>query len=218
MYVYGGWGLAPCGSSRPCLTHKADLWELDLNSMAWSEVATNREQPQPTARKGHSATLLNGSRMIVFGGSSWVPEPDADNSYGHTTRHVDDLWLIDLSGEEGHTWRAVHSVGDRPSAREGHAAVLVAGRYLVIHAGYGSATCAKCMHPPPSICRYLVIHAGYAYKLFISLHLPSSPHVHAGTSSSTAATRTRPATTTTRTCSTPPWSRWCGASPSIFRD
>ena len=103
--------------------------------MAWSEVAINREQPQPTARKGHSATIINGSRMLIFGGSSWVPEPSADNSYGHTTRHVDDLWLIDLSGEEGHTWRAVHSVGDRPSPREGHAAVLIAGRYLVIQGG-----------------------------------------------------------------------------------
>ena len=34
-----------------------------------------------------------------------------------------------------HGWQ-VHTVGDAPSPREGHAAVLVGGRYVVVHGGY----------------------------------------------------------------------------------
>ena len=69
--------------------------------MTWQEVATNAEQPRPPARKGHTATIVNGSTMLVFGGSAWVADPDADNSYGYTTKHVSDLWSIDLSGRDG---------------------------------------------------------------------------------------------------------------------
>ena len=41
-----------------------------------------------------------------------------------------------MDGADDYTWRAVHTVGDRPSPREGHAAQLLAGRYLVVHGGY----------------------------------------------------------------------------------
>jgi hypothetical protein len=140
MFVFGGWGLAPCGGSRPCLTHQDELVSLDLNSMTWQPVAINEEQPRPPARKGHSANLVNGSIMIVFGGSAWVADEDADNSYGFSTHHVNDLWSIDLSGRDGYTWRAVYAVGERPGPREAHGATLLGGRYLVIHGGYDHAS------------------------------------------------------------------------------
>ena len=93
--------MAPCGEDRPCLTHNDDLIALDLNSMTWQAVGVNTEQPLPPARKGHSATLVNGSLMLVFGGSAWVP----DDEYGYTTKHVNDLWSIDLSGADSFTRR-----------------------------------------------------------------------------------------------------------------
>jgi hypothetical protein len=136
MYVFGGWGMAPCSGVRQCLAHNDDLVALDLNAMVWQPVLVNEEQPRPPARKGHTATLVNGTRMLVFGGSAWVADPDADNSYGFSTQHVNDLWAVDLSGADGFTWRAVHSVGARPPPREGHGATLLANRYLVIHGGY----------------------------------------------------------------------------------
>ena len=138
LLIYGGWGLSSCGYGlEQCLMHKSDLHALDLISNTWTEIAPNAEQPRPPSRKGHSATLVNGTTMLIFGGSAWVPDAEADNSFGYTTRHVNDLWAIDVSGRDGYTWHAVHSVGDAPAPREGHGAALLAGRYLAIFGGYG---------------------------------------------------------------------------------
>lgn len=76
-------------------------------------------------------------RLLIFGGSAWVPDPDADNSYGYSTHNVNDLWSIDLSGADAYTWQAVHTVGDAPSPREGPACAMLGGRYLVVQGGYG---------------------------------------------------------------------------------
>ena len=40
MFVFGGWGMSPCGPGRPCLTHKDELVALDLNSMSWQDVGS----------------------------------------------------------------------------------------------------------------------------------------------------------------------------------
>jgi hypothetical protein len=136
LFVFGGWGFSPCEGNSQCLVHRDDLLALDLNSMSWALTEVNAEQPKPPARKGHSATLVNGTSMIIFGGSAWVADPEADNSYGYTTKQVNDLWRIDVSGADEFTWRPVYAIGDRPGPREGHSAALVAGRYLVIHGGY----------------------------------------------------------------------------------
>jgi hypothetical protein len=108
--------------------------------MVWSEVQVNREQPLPDKRKGHTATLINGSTMLVFGGLGWVEDPEADNSWGQTTKHINDAWKIDLSGADGLTWHAVHTAGDAPSGREYHSSALLSGRYLVVQGGYGHLT------------------------------------------------------------------------------
>ena len=61
-------------------------------------------------------------------------------SHTDSTHHVNDVWSIDLSGRDGFTWKSVHTVGERPSPREGHGACVLANRYLVIHGGYGHHT------------------------------------------------------------------------------
>ena len=68
-----------------------------------------------------------------------MPDGDEFNSYGWTTKQVNDVWRIDLSGADGFTWHPLHTVGDAPAAREGHTAVLLADRYVVIHGGYSYA-------------------------------------------------------------------------------
>ena len=57
-------------------------------------------------------------------------------SYGYSTKHVNDLWSINLDGSDGFTWHNVHTIGERPGPREAHGAVVLANRYLVIHGGY----------------------------------------------------------------------------------
>jgi len=137
MFVFGGWGLEPCGQRRPCYRHRNDLHALDLNNMSWAAVPVNTEQPLPDARKAHTATIFNGSQMLVFGGSAWTSDPEAaDNADGYTTKQVADVWMVDLSGKDGYTWRPVHTVGDAPSPREGHVASLLGGRYVLVHGGY----------------------------------------------------------------------------------
>ena len=81
------------------------LWQV------WTPVEINEAQPRPPARKGHTANLVNGSVMIVFGGSAWVADPNADaecgpeddtcgpiHPSGFYTSNVADVWGIDLSG------------------------------------------------------------------------------------------------------------------------
>ena len=41
------------------------------------------------------------------GGSAFVPDGDEFNSYGWTTKQVNDVWRIDLSGADGFTWHPV---------------------------------------------------------------------------------------------------------------
>ena len=89
MFVFGGWGMTPCGGPRPCLMHKDELVALDLNAMLWHHVETNAEQPKPPARKGHTASLVNGSHMFIFGGSACVATakpPDGSRSARHGPR------------------------------------------------------------------------------------------------------------------------------------
>ena len=105
MYVFGGWGLRPCRVGKgECLTHLNDLYALELNDMKWEEVDVNSEQPRPYGRKSHTATFV-GTRLFVFGGHAWVPDHDADNEYGMTSKAVGDLWYIDLAGDGPFTWR-----------------------------------------------------------------------------------------------------------------
>ena len=140
LFLFGGWALEDCvGQQRMCYRQRDDLWALDLNNMSWSEVEVDTTQPLPLKRKGHSATLFNGSQLLVFGGLAWAPDPAADNSYGATATAVNDAWRLDLSGDDGFTWHECYTVGDAPSPREGHAAAMLDDRYLVVHGGYAYA-------------------------------------------------------------------------------
>ena len=143
MYVFGGWGLRPCRVGKgECLTHLNDLYALELNDMKWEEVDVNSEQPRPYGRKSHTATFV-GTRLFVFGGHAWVPDHDADNEYGMTSKAVGDLWYIDLAGAGRSPWSTAYTTGDAPCAREGHGAAYLHDRWLVIHGGYAMGRGAR---------------------------------------------------------------------------
>lgn len=153
LFIYGGLGLADCANGHQCLTLFDDLWALDLNSMHWTQKiapsgpdahggaahggggddASANATVAPPARKGHVAALFNGSKMLVWGGAAWIPDPNADNSYGATQRHANDLWHLDL---ESLVWEETAFVGTPPSPREGAASAMIDQRYLVVHGGY----------------------------------------------------------------------------------
>eukprot|EP00357_Protocruzia_adherens_P036578 CAMPEP_0115034862 /NCGR_PEP_ID=MMETSP0216-20121206/40989_1 /TAXON_ID=223996 /ORGANISM="Protocruzia adherens, Strain Boccale" /LENGTH=261 /DNA_ID=CAMNT_0002413999 /DNA_START=158 /DNA_END=943 /DNA_ORIENTATION=- len=80
----------------------------------------------PSARFGHSATFVGGSRMFVFGG--WDGE-----------RFFDDLHILDL---EMMAWSSPTVSGPGPSARQGHRAVLI-GSNLIIQGGFSYAEVSK---------------------------------------------------------------------------
>jgi len=94
-----------------------DLHALDPMTMTWYQG------PQggggPLARYNHSATLVGGSKMFVFGG--WN---------GH--QYFNDLHVLDL---EMMAWQRCATSGPEPSQRQGHAAILI-GTNLVIHGGF----------------------------------------------------------------------------------
>lgn len=59
LYIFGGMDEATVKFS--------DLWELDMATQTYKEIAIPAGTPQPGPRSGHSATVFKG-RMYIFGG------------------------------------------------------------------------------------------------------------------------------------------------------
>ena len=70
------------------------------------------------------------------------PHPHLSSAHTHLTLTLAHLPPPRLHGfsSDGFTWKALHTIGHRPCPREGHAASLVASRYLVVHGGYDHET------------------------------------------------------------------------------
>ncbi|XP_057962955.1 uncharacterized protein LOC131154292 isoform X2 [Malania oleifera] len=109
VYAFGGC----CGG-----LHFSDVLVLNLDSMAWSTLATVGHGPGP--RDSHSAVIV-GHRMIVFGGTNG-------------SRKVNDLHVLDLGSKE---WTQPECRGSPPSPRESHTATLIGDEKLVIFGGSG---------------------------------------------------------------------------------
>ncbi|KAJ7977856.1 BTB-kelch protein [Quillaja saponaria] len=109
MYIFGGC----CGG-----LHFSDVLILNLETMAWSTLATTGQGPG--RRDSHSAVLV-GQRMIVFGGTNG-------------SKKVNDVHILDLGTKE---WTQPECKGTHPSPRESHTATLVGDERLVIFGGSG---------------------------------------------------------------------------------
>ncbi|RLM93880.1 kelch domain-containing protein 2-like isoform X4 [Panicum miliaceum] len=109
VYVFGGC----CGG-----LHFSDVLTLNVETMAWSSMATTGQRPG--TRDSHGAALV-GHRMLVFGGTNGG-------------KKVNDLHVLDLRTGE---WTRPQCKGAPPSPRESHTVTVVGGDRLVVFGGSG---------------------------------------------------------------------------------
>lgn len=96
-----------------------DVWEFNLNSNMWSEMATSNSETPP-ARCWHAmAAKPNGAALYVFGGFD-----------GKNDRN--DLWRLSLADS---LWIPMKPTGQKPFPRDRHSMVL-RGDELVVFGGY----------------------------------------------------------------------------------
>ena len=94
-----------------------DLHALDPVSMTWYQGPEGAGAP--VGRFGHTANLINGTKMVVFGG--W-----------HGKQYFNDLHVLDL---EVMAWNRPEASGPAPTPRQGHSSILI-GNNLVVHGGF----------------------------------------------------------------------------------
>ena len=89
-----------------------DSWGLDLGTTSWTKI--NVTGGKPPARWQHTAVWTWGE-MIIFGGK------------GEGGTLLNDVWVLQGFSPEDWKWEKIYPIGDSPSARSGHAAVLGQG-------------------------------------------------------------------------------------------
>ncbi|XP_059101620.1 host cell factor 2 isoform X5 [Peromyscus eremicus] len=119
MYVFGGM----CGARLD------DLWQLDLETMSWSQPETKGTVPLP--RSLHTASVI-GNKMYIFGG--WVPhkgENTENSPHDCEWRCTSSFSYLNLDTAE---WTTLVSdsqedkKNSRPRPRAGHCAVAIGTR------------------------------------------------------------------------------------------
>ncbi|CAM9805532.1 unnamed protein product, partial [Discosporangium mesarthrocarpum] len=102
--------------------YSSELWEFSPLSEVWEEKILDDELVGPSPREGHSASVLDGSRMFIFGGRG-------NGSLGSPSAiHHADLWEIELDP----AWKAsayFNSTGggskDIPEGEQAFSAVFI---------------------------------------------------------------------------------------------
>lgn len=126
-----------------------DVWLLDMEekSPEWVELRPGELYPMrssPAPRAGHSATLIFGGRILIYGGEDarrcrkgdvWVLDPTAGIAIGSSSTSV-------MRNEAGNSrlgrkfWKKLKQWGERPSRRSFHAACTVdAGCGVLVFGG-----------------------------------------------------------------------------------
>ncbi|KAH6773289.1 Kelch repeat-containing F-box family protein [Perilla frutescens var. hirtella] len=117
-----------------------DVWLLDASDdhWRWAQLLFElRNVPHGVSlpRVGHSANLIIGRRLLIYGG---------EDSYRH---RKDDFWVLDVSSMQQprilkqnrlfrRMWKRLESKGDKPDSRSFHGACVDdSGRFLYIHGG-----------------------------------------------------------------------------------
>lgn len=117
IVVHGGW----TGSHL-----YADLWVFDTDSFSWLQPRTGGFAP--SARRGHSLSLLTDGRLLLFGGGAL----DSDHC---TPCYCNDLRTLDT---DTMIWTRPKVLGVLPTGRFGHSATLLDNNTkLVIYGGWG---------------------------------------------------------------------------------
>lgn len=115
LIIFGGYDQS--------LSARNDVWELDLNSLAWTQLFPTGSIPG--IRYAHSAIYdPDGHRMIVFGGI-------APYSPG-----FNDVWVLDLT-DGAETWQQLNPTGSIPPSRCRHFGVYDnAANEMIVGFGY----------------------------------------------------------------------------------
>ncbi|KAK9066132.1 hypothetical protein SSX86_013453 [Deinandra increscens subsp. villosa] len=108
-----------------------DVWYFDSSSsssVGWVAVVfepRNIAGGVSLARVGHSASLVSGGRVLIYGG---------EDSY---RRRKDDFWLLDISSSQRRVWRRLKCEGGyQPRSRSFHRACAdECGLYLYVFGG-----------------------------------------------------------------------------------
>lgn len=94
-----------------------DVWALDLETLAWTQVTTTGDAPSPRSNPAVAYDAAR-DRMIVYGGNT--------SNSGLSPTGVDDTYALDLATN---TWSAI--AGDGPPPRYAHAYAQTATRFYV---------------------------------------------------------------------------------------
>lgn len=94
-----------------------DIYALDPVSMTW--YVGPEGSGSPSARFGHSASLVNGSELVIFGGSNGE-------------KYFNDVYVLHL---ETMSWVKPELTGPAPSPRHLHAAIAYKN-FILIHGGF----------------------------------------------------------------------------------
>lgn len=121
--LFGGRFRAGSGS----YTNYNDLWQLDLATDTWSELATTSA---PTARVNAAFVVDDaGEKAYLFGGNT--------SPSGLAYAPQNDLWELDLATQ---TWSSLSADGVSPSPRLFHTGLFDANRKRIVVFGGGDET------------------------------------------------------------------------------
>lgn len=135
LLMFGGWDGSP----------KNDLWQLLLEEMTWTPVATS--QPAPNPRQGHTAVCcpdLHG--IVVYGGARLLPPLSCGTC---DEINFNDTWLLRTAGEPAWTDLTAHIAGTPPCGVQGHVAAYHRAEHrILLYGGLGRCTDASFVVQP----------------------------------------------------------------------
>lgn len=107
-----------------------DIWIFNTDTFAWMQPRTAGFAP--TARYGHSMTLVEDGRLMMFGGVSFDAHKHGIPSYNDDVRQLDTETMI---------WSRPRVGGHTPTGRFGHSSVLIDDGCIVMFGGWGRGGC-----------------------------------------------------------------------------
>ena len=113
---------------------KREVWSLSLGDKpTWTRLETVGTQPPPF--EGHSAVYdARRNRILVFGGTAGNYSPLMRVTGAPPTKTYNDVWALSLTDPP--SWAKLTPLGEPPSVRYYHAAVLdTAGDHMLVFSG-----------------------------------------------------------------------------------